>query len=218
MKKRKILRIVLVIILVILIILLANTFRKFAIIRKLQRNISTYTSSKNYHIKSIVTQEFGQIITMNFYEKDNKQAMIIERNDNGKITKMSIYNNGERIDMFIDSSEGKIAQLDTASAISVSIGNCLQTENNWQTFIASIFTNIKKTNYSGKECYIISNFNSPMFMVGTEKNEVYIEKDTGLNVKSNFDNLITEREYEFDNVEDSIFSEPDLSQYTLKQK
>ena len=216
MKKKKILKIVLVIILLILIVLLANTFRKFAIIRKLQRNVSTYTSSTNYHIKSIATQEHGQIVTMNFYEKDNKQSMIIERNDNEKITKMLIYNNGERIDMFIDSSEGKVAKLDTVSTISVSICNYLQTKNNWQAFVASIFTNIKKTNYNGKECYIISNFNSPMFMEGTEKNEVYIEKDTGLYIKSNFDNLITEREYEFDNVDDSIFSEPDLSKYTLK--
>ena len=29
--------------------------------------------------------------------------------------------------------------------------------------------------------------------------------------------IVTEREYEFDKVEDSIFAEPDISQYTLNQ-
>ena len=46
----------------------------------------------------------------------------------------------------------------------------------------------------------------------------YIQKkNTGLYVKSIIDESNSEREYEFDTVDDSIFSEPDISQYTLKQ-
>ncbi len=56
-----------------------------------------------------------------------------------------------------------------------------------------------------------------MSLNGTYKNEVYLEKNTGLYVKSIIDESNSEREYEFDTVDDSIFSEPDISQYTLKQ-
>lgn len=57
-----------------------------------------------------------------------------------------------------------------------------------------------------------------MSLNGTYKNEVYLEKNTGLYVKSIIDESNSEREYEFDTVDDSIFSEPDISQYTLKLK
>ena len=50
-----------------------------------------------------------------------------------------------------------------------------------------------------------------------DKQTVYIDKDTGLSVKNEIDKIVTEREYEFNNVEDSIFVEPDISQYTLKE-
>ena len=56
-----------------------------------------------------------------------------------------------------------------------------------------------------------------MSLNGTYKNEVYLEKNTGLYVKSIIDESNSEREYEFDTVDYSIFSEPDISQYTLKQ-
>ena len=45
-----------------------------------------------------------------------------------------------------------------------------------------------------------------------------IEKETGLVRKIVLDEQITTREYEFENVDDSVFVEPDISQYTLKEK
>ena len=50
------------------------------------------------------------------------------------------------------------------------------------------------------------------------KQETYIEKDTGLFVKSTDSQTLTEKEYKFDNVDDTIFIEPDISEYTLKEK
>ena len=47
---------------------------------------------------------------------------------------------------------------------------------------------------------------------------MYIEKDTGLFVKNIQNGVTTEKEYTFDNVDDAIFIEPDISQYTLKEK
>ena len=36
-------------------------------------------------------------------------------------------------------------------------------------------------------------------------------------VKSTEADIVNEREYEFNTVDDSIFTEPDISQYTLKE-
>lgn len=44
-----------------------------------------------------------------------------------------------------------------------------------------------------------------------------IEKETGLVRKAVLDEQNVTREYEFENVDDSIFIEPDISQYTLKE-
>ena len=46
--------------------------------------------------------------------------------------------------------------------------------------------------------------------------EKLVDKETGLFLQTTETEIITERDYEFYNVEDSIFIEPDISQYTLK--
>ena len=52
---------------------------------------------------------------------------------------------------------------------------------------------------------------------GTNNTEYYIEKETGLVIKTIIDDTTATREYEFDNVDDQIFVEPDVSQYTLRE-
>ena len=51
----------------------------------------------------------------------------------------------------------------------------------------------------------------------SEGAEIYIDKETGLFVKSTEAGIVNEREYEFNMVEDSIFTEPDISEYKLKE-
>ena len=48
-----------------------------------------------------------------------------------------------------------------------------------------------------------------------DKNEVYLEKDTGLYIKSIFGSTVTDRNYEFDNVKDTIFEEPNIGEYKI---
>ena len=50
-----------------------------------------------------------------------------------------------------------------------------------------------------------------------EKSEMYIDKDTGLIVKRITSAETVEKEYEFNNVDDSVFVEPDISKYELKK-
>ena len=63
------------------------------------------------------------------------------------------------------------------------------------------------------------NFLSPYYLLDydTTKNNLIIEKDTGLCLKNETGKIITERTYEFDSVNDDIFAEPDISQYKLQE-
>lgn len=217
MKGKKVLKIVGIILLILIILLLIHTIRNFIIIKRLQNNFSKYATSNNYHIKSVAQENENTTMTINYYKKDEKQTLFMERNMNGEIIKYTMYDNGERVDIFIDNAEEKICQLDAdATVMQIPLVNHLEYGSDWQTFLGSIFARINTGNHNQKECYAINNFGSTLFLYDLDKNEVYLEKDTGLYIKSIFGNNVSEREYEFDNVEDSIFIEPDISQYKIQ--
>ena len=216
MKIKKVLKILGIIVIILIILLLIYTIRNYVIIRNLQNKFSQYSNSSNYYIKSVSTDRDGTIVTTEYYQKDNKQALFLEKNLNGELSKISMYNNGERTDIFWDNEENKTAQLDSGTTISMDIYNYLETDNNWQTFLGCFTSRIKSTNYNGKDCYLIKGFMSSTSLT-SEDAEIYIDKETGLFVKTNSSGIVNEREYEFDNVDDSIFEEPDISQYTIKE-
>ena len=213
MSKKKIFKIIGMILLIVIVLVLIHTIRNYIIISDLQEKVEKYLDSTNYYIKSIATENSGTIVTMEYYRKDNKEVVFLERNLNGEISKISMYNNGERIDTFAENKEVKTAQLNSANLMSINIISPLETTNKWQTFLGSIFANVKSTNYNEKDCYIVKNF---MSLPSDYNAKTYIEKDTGLFVKEIQKESSNEKEYEFDNVDDSIFVEPDISQYTLK--
>ena len=215
MKPKKILKIIGFLIVFIIIVVLIHTIRNYIIITDLQDKISQYANSSNYYIKSVATEDNGTIITMEYYKKDDKQAVFLERNLNGEISKISMYDNGERTDTFWDNEQDKIVQLNSGTIMSVNIYNYLETDSNWLTFLGSIPAKVKLTNYNNKECYIVKDFLSSTSLT-FDGAEIYIEKDTGLYTKTIEGNNITEREYKFDTIDDSIFIEPDISQYDLK--
>lgn len=215
MKIKKVLKIIGIIISILIILMLIHTIRNYIIITDLQSKISNYQNSKNYHIKSVANSEDGTTNTkMDYYRKNNKQAIFIERNTNGETIKLSMYDNGERVDTFIETQDSKNAKLNSDDLMTVNIYNYLETDNKWQTFLGSITARIKSTNLNGKECYIVKGFLSSTSLT-SEGAEIYIDKETGLFLKTTEVEIITERDYEFDKVEDSIFTEPDISQYTL---
>ena len=215
MKMRKILMVLGIIIAILVMIVLVHTIRNYRIITDLQNKISQYVDSVNYYIKSIATVKDGTI-TMEYYRKDNNQVVFLERDLNGTINKIAIYNDGEKTDTFTQTPDTKIAQLNSGTIMSIGIYNHLETENNWQTFLGSMLASVKSTNYNGKDCYIIKGFMSSTSLT-FEGAETYIEKDTGLFIKDVEGETITEKEYEFNNVDDSIFVEPDISQYKIQE-
>ena len=201
---------------ILIILILIYTIRNYIIITDLQSKILNYQDSKNYHIKSVANSNDGTTnIKMDYYRKDNKQVIFIERNANGERVKLSMYDNGERVDTFTDTQDTKTAKLNSGELMTVNIYNYLETDNKWQTLLGCITAKIKSTNLNGKECYIVKGFLSSTSLT-SEGAEIYIDKDTGLFLKTTEAEIITERNYEFHNVEDSIFTEPEISQYTLK--
>ena len=85
-----------------------------------------------------------------------------------------------------------------------------------QTFLLSSIAVIKNTKYNDIKCYTIDNFLSPNILIGNEVNTYTIDKETGLVMKTNMNNIVSERNYEFDNVDDSIFVEPNIGEYRIK--
>lgn len=216
MKVKKVLKIIGIILLILFILLLIHTIRNFIIIKGLQENFNNYRSSNNYHITSVAKETENITVTMNYYKKDNKQVVFMERKTEEENLKLTMYDNGERVDIFTENDKEKTCRLAVDTELmQVNLVNYLETDNDWQTFLGSIFARINKGKLNQKECYIVNNFVSPLFMNDSDKNEVYLEKDTGLYIKSIMGSMVTDREYEFDNVEDSIFTEPDISQYKL---
>lgn len=121
--------------------------------------------------------------------------------------------------MFTETKEEKVATLGKInSIIGIQTIEFLQTDNLWQTILYGLPTIIRTTNVNGYECYTINNFLSPYYLAGKNKTEYYMDKETGLMMKSIIDETISTKEYEFDNVSDEIFIEPDISQYTLKSE
>ena len=218
MKGKKIFKIVLIVILVIVVLFLANTIRKFVIVKDLQNKISKYTDSTNYHVKitSYGTEKNTNNI-MNYYKKNDKVVAIVESNIEGKnMSKLSTYIYDGKTDTFVEGEGVKFAQLgEERIGIIVQIYNSLENESPLQTFWSSIFAHISSEKIGDKDCYVVSNYDSSLSMEPVGDSKQYIEKDTGLLIKDVTNGIVSERDFEFDNVEDSIFIEPDISEYEI---
>lgn len=219
MNKKKVFKTIGILVLIIVILMLLYVIRNTIIVTKLQKNIKEYTSKTNFSIKvTNLTSETSKM-TVNYYKKDNKEAVILERNVDENSVKMSFYNNWERKDLFIETNDKKTVQVNTKNQLlGLNITDSLQTDNLWQTILYSSIARIKSENVNGKECYKVSNFYSPYWMFGEKITEFYIEKDTGLLIKTVIDDEVAVREYSFDDVEDSAFVEPDIGLYTVVEE
>lgn len=215
---KKILKTILIILLVLFVLFLLHSFRNFMIIRKLQKNIEPYLTSTNYHLHSINSQDNGDSIVMDYYKKGSKETSIIKRVSEKNPTKISTYINDESITTYIDTPSEKYVTPNRNIVLSINIYNWCESDNNWQTFLISAFCNIRTSKYNEKDCYIISNFFSPYFLYdSSDSNLLYVEKDTGLLLKTQVGSMVSERSYEFNTVDDSFFVQPNINEYTLKE-
>ena len=210
MKIKRILKIIIVIALIVIALFCIAVLRKVIIIRGIQKKVSNYINSNNYHIESIAKEDNGTKVTINYYHKNNKEVMIMERNFKNEISTIRVYNNDGKIDSFYDTPEEKIVNLNTASPMVIGIYDYFECENLFQTIIACIPARIEKTKYNGKQCYVVQNFMSQAMLHGADIDKVYVDKETGLCIKTNINGTITDRKYEFNSIDDTVFIEPDI--------
>lgn len=203
---KKVLKIVGIIIAVVLVLFMIHAIRNYIILSKINKNVAKYVESNNMHMKITSKQ-----MTVDYYRKDDKEVAILQK-DNVKI---SNYKIGEKINQFVEAGDSKIAKLDSGMLI-VQVPNTAKFDTEWQRFLMGSVAFIRSEKYKDKECYTINNLISPYFLVGN-KSQYTIEKDSGLLLKDISDGVTYEREYEFNNVEDSIFEEPDINQYIIQK-
>ena len=203
---KKVLKIVGIIIAVVLVLFMIHAIRNYIILSKINKNVAKYVESNNMHMKITSKQ-----MTVDYYRKDDKEVAILQK-DNVKI---SNYKIGEKINQFVEAGDSKIAKLGSGMLI-VQVPNTAKFDTKWQRFLLGSVAIIRSETYKDKRCYTIDNLLSPYFLVG-DKCQYTIEKDTGLLLKDITDGVTYEREYEFNNVEDSIFEEPDINQYIIQK-
>ena len=164
-----------------------------------------------------------------------------------ELRKIEQYSNGEKYNMYYsrhiesENVDYKFAELDkkirtNPIKFEEIAGQIffLKTNNLWELFIMGLTSNISTEECNGKVCYKIEKLvpaagYSISQMIFEHKFRIvyYIEKDTGLIIREiqkrgyggNFENQdnVTDFEYEFNNVTDDVFVEPNLEEYTIKQ-
>ena len=126
------------------------------------------------------------------------------KSDNSKVITWRDRTTNEGYKLF---EKSKVYSTD-ASGINEAPVNSIILENNKLIELALNFNcKITSKKYDNTMCWHIELNNS----------EAYIDKETGLLVKTIESGIENERQYEFNMVEDSIFAEPDISQYKLKE-
>lgn len=219
-------RVLKIILLVILAIFLITTGRKMIIIASMSKKANKYINSNNYHQAS-TAYDGNSLVKIDVYYKDGKRATFLKSITEFGTRKISAYNNGEKTNTYFESGDKKIVQFDNTVGLEVHMFNYFETSNIIEFIASSIMTNIKSTECNGKECYLVTNFMSSSILTGIDEG-TYIEKETGLVVR-NSGGRFTDPEtgivtdnvhditYEFDNVSDDIFIEPDISEYTISE-
>lgn len=220
MNKKKIVITILLIILILIIIFLGFTIRKMIIIKDLNQKISKYVDSDNHYERIINNSSENKTVT-EYYCKGENAVLFLNTTikSTGETRKLTNYYKGEKTNTYIETGKDKVALLDSNGLPSkIMIINFDYGNNIWNLFQIALATSIKSEEYNGKECYL---FNSRM------ADDCYIEKETGLILKAKYgtevtengneSDIIVEYYYEFDNVDDSIFVEPDISQYKIQE-
>lgn len=209
MEKNKTLKIILIIIAIILVLFLGNAVRKYVVIKGLQTKISEVSLEKGLHATSTYTEKEGTKTVRNLYVKGDKSLLITEETKDGVTRKISTYSNGKTENTYYEDEAGKRVELNKTSTMPKK-DEVLKTDSNWKTFTEAIKASVKSEELNNKKCYLIKDF-------GNMYSEMYVERDTGLSLKvtTKDTKLTTETSYELENVNDSIFEEPNQEEYTI---
>ena len=148
MSKKKIVLLIVILLLAMVLLFMANTFRKFMIVKDLQNKIAMKAQDPNFYRKAVTTGENSEVVTEG-YRKGDKKFVTIKRTMNGEELKVSLYDNGTTINVYTETSGKKTVKPNGSSELIFDLANRLETFNDWQTFINCIKAEISTTTYDG---------------------------------------------------------------------
>lgn len=221
------------IIISILIIFITITARKMIIISNLSGKSEETAKSNNYH--SIEYKyNYGTYEKIEKFKLEDKVKLILSSIDDENYQTITIYTKekvsedeyGTRYisNIYVNSNENNIAYLNQNIGILVEMQDVLHTDNLWDLLRNSLTCSISTTKVNGKNCYFISNFNG---IYNYYPSGVYIDKELGIPVSavaSEYENSEgtkqyeepREFKYEFNNVKESDFVEPNIANFEIK--
>lgn len=219
MNKRKILITILLIAIIAILAFLAFTIREMITLKNLNRKVAQFVN--NEHYEKIINDSGDTTTIAEYYCKGDNAVLFLNTiiKDTGKTRKLTNYYKGEKANSYIEADGNKIALLNTNGLPSKVMIRQVDAGNNlWELFLMSLATSIRSEEYNGKDCYVLS--------LG-ETSKTYIDKETGLTLKAVEGTVVDENgnesvqtmeyHYEFDNVDDNIFVEPDISEYKIQE-
>lgn len=225
-KYNKKLRLLKVTLLIIVALFILRTGRNAIIIKGSSNKADKYISSNNYH-KTITTYNGNSIIEMETYYKEGKSVMTLKRIAGNDFFEQIIYKDEKNntADIFKNINGKKSAEINASyNSANNYITNHLETTNILEFIASCITSDIKSVECNGKKCYFINNFISNSLLTNKETG-FYVEKETGLLIRysdsqskdetGTITDCISDYRYEFDNVTDEIFIEPDINEYIL---
>lgn len=226
--KMKILRSIASIVVFVLLIVMIHTIRNMIILTNLSNKVDHLKNTcTNYYKKS--TSSMGS--NTEGYYKDGKALVTIVTNTPNGSRKLIKYINGDIENTYIegDTEEGykKIAILNSNGLPTFQgLSNYIEYDNFGTFLIMSVIANIKSSNQNGKECYKIDYLSNADLLYGAEGTfQMFIEKDTGLIVRTQNGSImdesgyqrpiITDYEHTFNIVKDEDIVEPDINEYEI---
>jgi len=220
MNKRKILITILLIAIISILAFLAFTIREMITLKNLNIKVAQFVNN-NEHYEKIINDSGNTTTITEYYCKGNNAVLFLNTTlkATGETRKLTNYFKGDKVNSYIESGEDKIALLNTNGVPSKVMIRQVDAGNNlWELFLMSLATSIRSEECNGKDCYVLS--------LG-ENSKTYIDKETGLTLKAIEGTVVDENgnesvqtmqyHYEFDNVDDNIFVEPDISKYKIQE-
>ncbi len=222
MNKKVIGKALLLLFLIILFVFIFLTARKMIILSNLKNKQKEMINEDNYYAH-LTSYTGTSMKTMDIYHKNDKHYMKeIEFYTPNDVKIFDTYHTGKQCNTYITTESGKYVQKNGQAYEPYVLYNDLEyTKGFWSFVKQAVISNIKSDICNGKECYNITN------LLDDYKN-VYIEKDTGLVVRIyGFETSTTLKDqttiktnglidfsYEFNQVKDDVFIEPNPSEYT----
>ncbi len=219
------------IIIIIFTIFIILTGRKLIIIEKVKNLSNPYITSDNYYVKNNTYINS----TLSKHEIFNKGHVRLVKYIYPDISGHLIhYYKDNVMNAYAQVNDQKIAILNTP----IDMGNWLESnrlksKNILEDIIMAIFTNITTEECNGKQCYRISNIPEFIDMDGPFYSILYIDKDTGLFirtvrpagewatlqdgefVKRREPDTIDDYEYKFNCVTEEQIQEPNVDEYEI---